>query len=97
MTIDAKTIGMLFPMGNLYITRHAKEVVSHQDIQSIMARHLGGDWGLVCEEDWEANEQALIHGTRLLSIYRTTEEAQLVWVITEADRSATTILLPEEY
>jgi hypothetical protein len=97
MTSDATKISTLFVIGNLYITRHAKEVVSHQDIQSFVTRHLSGDWGLVGEEDWEANEQALIHGMRLLSIYRTTEEQQLVWIITEADRSATTILLPEEY
>lgn len=97
MTSDATKISTLFVLGNLYITRHAKEVVSHQDIQSFVSRHLSGDWGLVSEEDWEANEQALIHGTRLLSIYRTTEEQQLVWIITEADRSASTILLPEEY
>lgn len=97
MTIDTKKVGMLFPTGNLYITRGAQEVVSHQDIQSMMTRHLDGDWGLVGDEDWEANEQSLIHGMRILSIYKTTKEEQRVWVITEADRSATTILLPEEY
>jgi hypothetical protein len=97
MKIDAKKVGMLFPMGDLYITRGAKEVVSHQDVQTFMTRHQNGDWGLVGPEDWEANEQALVHGLRLLSIYRTTDQEQLVWVITEADRSATTVLLPEEY
>ena len=97
MTIDAKKVGMLFPMGNLYITRHAKEVVSHDDVQTFIKRHLDGDWGLVGAEDWEANEQALALGLRILSIYKTTTEEQLVWVITEADRSATTILLPDEY
>lgn len=59
-------------------------------------RHVRGDWGDVDDEDQEANEAALREGTRILSSYRTRKGAKL-WVITEADRSATTILLPEEY
>ena len=59
-------------------------------------RHMAGDWGDVDEEDKAANDQALTDGSRLLSAYRTAA-AKKLWIITEADRSATTILLPEEY
>ncbi len=55
-----------------------------------------GDWGEVCVEDWDANELALQNGTRLLSTYTSTAGIKF-WIITEWDRSITTILLPEDY
>jgi hypothetical protein len=61
-----------------------------------LLRHHHGDWGDLCAEDRQANEQALRLGGRLLSAYRTRLEAKL-WIITEWDRSATTLLLPDEY
>lgn len=61
-----------------------------------LKRHLACDWGEVCDDDKVANDDALQHGERLLSAYRTTAGIKL-WVITEADRSSTCILLPEEY
>lgn len=62
----------------------------------LLSRHLPGDWGSVCSEDAELNDAALQAGDRLLSIYEIAPEVS-IWVITEADRSATTLLLPEEY
>ena len=62
---------------------------------SLVRRHLQGDWGDLCDDDKKANEQALIDGTRLLSSYEFPEGN--VWVITEADRSSTCVLLPSEY
>jgi hypothetical protein len=62
----------------------------------LLQRHLDGDWGEVSEEDREANDSALENGGRLFSAYRIGNGVKL-WVITEADRSATTVLLPEEY
>ncbi len=59
-------------------------------------RHKNGDWGELPEEDADANERALQDGTRLFSAYSTRRQETL-WVITEADRSATTMLLPDEY
>ena len=59
-------------------------------------RHAAGDWGEVDAEDWSLNDQAVLDGTRLLSAYRTLKGEKL-WVITEADRSSTTLLLPSEY
>jgi hypothetical protein len=63
---------------------------------SFLVRHLAGDWGELDAQDIRENEFALEHGLRLLSAYRLSNGAKL-WVITEADRSATTFLLPEEY
>jgi hypothetical protein len=60
-----------------------------------LARHATGDWGELCEHDRRENEQSLQQGWRVLSSYQVGEGR--VWVITEADRSVTTILLPEEY
>jgi hypothetical protein len=61
-----------------------------------LSRHLRGDWGDLDQEDKTENELSLKHGFRLLSSYQVTETEKL-WVITEADRSVTTLLLPEEY
>jgi hypothetical protein len=63
---------------------------------SVLARHANGDWGELDEHDRRANEYALKHGLRVLSAY-TLSSGEKIWIITEADRSTTTILLPEEY
>jgi hypothetical protein len=65
----------------------------------LLARHLSGDWGDIHPDDRGLNEQALRHGDRLLSVYGEdkTDEDSRIWIITEADRSATTILRPEDY
>ena len=59
-------------------------------------RHLAGDWGDLCQEDKQANAAALTYGSRLLSAYDIPPNHRL-WIITEADRSSTTLLLPQEY
>lgn len=60
--------------------------------------HASGNWGDVCDEDWESNNEALRTGDRLLSAYWLDDaHTEKIWIITEADRSATTILFPEEY
>lgn len=66
------------------------------DARQFITRHLSGDWGDVCEEDRAANDAALKDGDRLLSSYETNGGTKF-WIITEADRSATTLLLPSEY
>ena len=63
---------------------------------SFLERHLSGAWGEVDAHDKQENEFALAHGLRLLSAYRLSNGTR-IWIITEADRSATTFLLPEEY
>ncbi len=93
MTIDPR-----FPLGRLLATPHALEALadSGQSPAEFLARHATGDWGDVGPDDWRLNGQALRDGTRILSAYHTTRGVK-VWIITEADRSSTCILLPEEY
>ena len=87
-----------FPLGRLAATPGALEALaaSGQTAEFFLARHASGDYGDVNEEDRQSNDEALIHGDRLLSAYRTLKGVKL-WIITEADRSSTVLLLPEEY
>ena len=68
-------------------------------MKGLIDRHTSGDWGDLCEEDVQVNEDALKYKNRLFSVYTTTifNVETKVWIITEADRSLTTILLPNEY
>ena len=85
-----------FALGQIVATPNALSTISNPEIQSALSRHLAGDWGNICAEDQAANERALVDGSRLLSAYRTKLGVKF-WIITEWDRSATTILLPEDY
>ncbi len=85
-----------FDVGKLYLTRGVIDEISPFEAAIAIARHVRGDWGDVCEEDRLANEEALEEGYRLLSVYHSSEGKKF-WIITEWDRSVTTILLPEEY
>ncbi len=69
---------------------------NNQDPIPFLRRHLHGDWGDVCEDDKRANDQAVDSGGRLMSSY-TLNDGRRIWIITEADRSVTTVLLPDEY
>ena len=88
----------LFSLGQLVATPGALAALEKagQGPLDFLSRHVHGDWGDLCEEDRRENQFSLERGFRLLSSYRTLADAKL-YVITEADRSATTILLPEEY
>lgn len=85
-----------FPLGQTVSTRNAVDSLHPEDVLASMARHQAGDWGELCEEDRQANEQALAHGGRLFSVYYDRNGAKF-YIITECDRSATTVLLPEDY
>ena len=89
---------ILFSLGNIYMTAGAKEALteSNQEPIEFLSRHVRGDWGEVCKEDADENNFSVKNGFRILSAYKTTKGEKL-WIITEADRSATTILLPSEY
>ncbi len=95
MIPEARTVPKFSP-GQIAITANAQEQLSPSDVQTALRRHLAGDWGDCDSEDAAANEDALLHGERLLSVYHTADNVRF-WVITEADRSATTVLLPEDY
>jgi hypothetical protein len=84
-----------FPLGKIYATPGA--LALDVDLTKYLHRHHCGDWGeALCAEDKQANEHSLKDGTRLLSCYRTTGGDRL-YIITEHDRSMTTLLLPSEY
>lgn len=85
-----------FPLGQTVITRGALDVLTAEDIAMALSQHAAGDWGDLCEEDRRENELSLRQGYRLLSASHSRTGVKF-WVIMEADRSVTTILLPEEY
>ncbi len=86
----------LFSLGKILATPGALEKVPHEERVEALARHARGDWGDTGPEDWAENELSLKEGFRLFSVYHTGSKLKF-WIITEADRSVTTILLPEEY
>src|SRR6266849_129282 len=87
----------LFPLGQIVATPGALEALeaSDQSAMEFVERHAAGDWGELSAGDVAENESALRNAGRLLSSY-TAASGQKFWVITEADRSATTLLLPDE-
>lgn len=87
---------LAFPLGRVVITPNALQVLPQHEFVVGLRRHALADWGDVCPEDRTANDLAREHGDRLLSVYRTRTGVKF-WIITESDRSVTTILLPEDY
>ncbi len=87
---------MLFDLGRVVITANALNQLQEADVLMALALHVTGHWGEVDEEDWQENQRSLEHGWRLLSVYTDSNQTKF-WIITEADRAATTVLLPEDY
>ena len=87
-----------FPVGRVVATPGALRAFekAEQLPAAFLDRHVHGDWGDVPEADKQANEQSVAQGFRILSAY-TTSAGDKIWILTEADRSATTLLLPAEY
>jgi len=85
-----------FAPGQIVATSNVVRQLPEYEVQRALARHLAGDWGDCCPEDVDANTVALEAGDRLFSVYHTADGIKF-WIITEADRSATTVLLPEDY
>lgn len=85
-----------FALGEVVATAQAMATISPADMQLALQRHVTGDWGKVGKEDRAANEQALLNSSRLLSVYHSSTGVKF-WIITEADRSVTTVLLPSDY
>ena len=90
--------GRKFALGQVIMTLGAAEAfaASGEDPLPFLARHQRGDWGTVNPEDAAENELSVAQGFRVLSAY-TLRDGTRIWVLTEADRSATTLLLPAEY
>ena len=87
---------VVVPLGNVVITRNALDVLDQGSVLEALRRHTRCDWGELCLEDIAVNNRALEEGNRLLSAYQDSRQVKF-WIITEWDRSATTILLPEDY
>ena len=90
-------MGAPLPLGRVVATPGALQLLHEtgQDPFDYVSRHASGDWGELGTHDRKENERSLKHGWRVLSSYPVGEKK--VWIITEADRSVTTLLLPEEY
>ncbi|GAA5484029.1 hypothetical protein [Haloferula sargassicola] len=85
-----------FPLGQIVTTPAALEAIDPEDMRSSLARHAAADWGDLCEEDRTENEISLRNDLRIFSVYRDRKGVKF-WIITEADRSSTCILLPTDY
>ena len=102
--MNTATHPKLFPLGQVVATPGAIEATNHWQRQIYLARHQSGDWGTVCADDKAENDLSVTQGFRILSAYPIDPAKpckgfgdNCVWIITEADRSVTTFLLPDEY
>ena len=95
--MNTTTLKPKFTPGNLAATTTVMKKVGPDYAMAALVQHLQGKWGLVDAEDAATNDWALKHGGRLLSVFPLPDEAGDFWIITEADRSVTTILLPSDY
>ena len=85
-----------FQLGQIVATPNALNHLTQDDIRSGIIRHQSGDWGDLDADDRKENDLALERGTRLLSAYQASNGTKF-WIITEADKSSTTVLMPEDY
>ena len=93
--IIVETSGHFYP-GRLVATPGILEIVPYEELLNAYSRHLRCDWGELSDQDKQMNDLAVRSGERLLSAYQSSKGVKF-WIITEADRSCTTFLLPEEY
>ncbi|WP_186165077.1 hypothetical protein [Burkholderia gladioli] len=89
----------LFPLGRIVATPGAIELLDRTgtNADDLLGRHRSGDWGVVCSSDAHSNDLAVANHTRILSAYEIGARRERLWIITEADRRTTTLLLPSEY
>jgi hypothetical protein len=90
---------MLFSLGQVVATPGALRLLEENNIDAwdLLRRHVNGDWGCIPLEDQKENSRSVDEGWRVMSSYALNERGDKVWIITEADRSSTCLLLPEEY
>ncbi len=88
-----------FRLGQTSMTPGAIEALQNEGLSpwALLCRHVTGDWGDLDADDLQRNEEALTTGARIFSSYLLPKTQETIWVITEADRSSTTLLLPDEY
>ena len=85
-----------FRLGRSWRRRTLSPPIHNEEILNALSRHVRGDWGTLDAEDLQSNERALRFGGRLFSSYHSSQDVKF-WIITECDRSVTTVLLPEDY
>ncbi len=85
-----------FHINQAVVTRAASEALTGSQIYGALTLHQLGDWGDICEEDRKSNDNALLNNGRLMSVFKA-GDGLVFWIITEWDRSLTTVLLPEDY
>jgi hypothetical protein len=95
-TMTMNLLSHSFPLGRAVITPNAQRQLHLEDVLLSLQRHAARDWGDLCPVDKAENELSLRQGSRLLSAYKDRNGTKF-WIITEADRSVTTVLLPEDY
>jgi len=88
--------GTLLRLGRVVSTTNALARVQPASLLHCLARHARGDWGDLCRQDAQANQRALLNDERILSVYHDSAGIKF-YIITESDRSVTTVLLPEDY
>ena len=96
MARDDERKSVRIRLGRVLATPGALREIHRAEIEAALGRHQSGDWGDVDKEDWATNDASIGRRHRLLSVYRSQTGVKF-WIITEADRSVTTILLPDEY
>ena len=96
MVMERNESAPKFYTGRLLATPGVLKTIPSFEVISALRRHILGDWGIVDQEDWLRNDEALVNGARLFSAYRSAKNVKF-WIITESDRSSTTVLLPSEY
>ena len=96
MMHEKQTKKPMFDLGRLLITPPAQSTLPCEDVMAALSRHITGDWGDCCKDDCKENELSLREGFRLFSVYHDRKGTKF-WIITEAGRHATTILMPDDY
>lgn len=100
--IEVLNMTKRFDIGELYVTRGVEDVIIKHDKfldfinDAFCNKYIMCDWGDTCQEDSKSNDEAIKNGERILAVYKYNERL-IIWIITEADRSRTTILFPHEY
>jgi hypothetical protein len=96
MTTIVRRITARFDVGQIEVKPRAFETIDEDDFFNCFVRHMAGDWGDLDEHDWKANDDAVEFGSQIWSSY-CDRRGNRFWIITKADRSSTTVMLPEEF
>jgi hypothetical protein len=99
IAINNTSSGPKFPLGRIVATPAALAELARtgESAHELLIRHVTGDFGTVCKADWQSNVEAIADGERVFSAYLLKDGKTKLWIITEADRSSTCVLTPDDY